>query len=146
MYLTGEKKMNNRQLENLPDSLDDAHKEGKAPWTDLVSEDFHVAVFKDAYPVSEGHLLFVPQFATVGVIEHCFADALAEGLKKVAAGEWEAFNIGMNFGTAAGQTVPWPHIHLIPRKTGDCEDPVGGVRNVIPGQGNYKSANYQQPK
>ena len=41
-------------------------------------------------------------------------------------------------GESAGQTCMYPHVHLIPRKDGDCEDPVGGVRNVIPGKGNYK--------
>ena len=127
-----------RQLPNLPTSLDEAHIQGKAPWTNKVQEDFHIAVFKDAYPVTEGHLLFVPQYATVSLIEDCFSDALTEGLRKVEAGEWESFNIGLNFGTAAGQTVPWPHVHLIPRKTGDCKDPVGGVRKVIDGKGNYK--------
>ena len=44
----------------------------------------------------------------------------------------------MNCGTAAGQTVDWPHVHLIPRFTGDVADPVGGVRNTIPGKGNYR--------
>jgi diadenosine tetraphosphate (Ap4A) HIT family hydrolase len=56
----------------------------------------------------------------------------------VAAGECNGFNIGMNWGVAAGQTVMYPHVHLIPRRTGDVEDPVGGVRNTIPGRGNYK--------
>ena len=44
----------------------------------------------------------------------------------------------MNYGKAAGQTVPWPHVHLIPRRNGDMEDPTGGVRHVIPEKGNYK--------
>jgi diadenosine tetraphosphate (Ap4A) HIT family hydrolase len=44
----------------------------------------------------------------------------------------------MNWGEAAGQTVAYPHVHLIPRRKGDVEDPVGGVRNTIPGKGNYK--------
>ena len=48
------------------------------------------------------------------------------------------FNIGMNWGEAAGQTVPYPHVHLIPRRNGDMEDPTGGVRHVIPEKGNYR--------
>jgi ATP adenylyltransferase len=127
-----------RELPNLPENLSVAHREGKAPWTNIVHQDYHIAVFEDAYPVSEGHLLFVPKYATVGVIEDCFSDALAEGLNRVEKGEWEGFNIGMNYGEVAGQTVPWPHIHLIPRKAGDTPDPVGGVRRVIKGKGNYK--------
>jgi len=119
-------------------SLDDAKEAGVAPWDDIVNDDFHVVVFKDKYPVTEGHLLFVPKYAADGVIEDCFADALMHGKKMVAEGEWDGFNIGMNWGEAAGQTVPYPHVHLIPRRKGDVEDPVGGVRNTIPGKGNYK--------
>lgn len=119
-------------------SLDDAKEAGVAPWNDVVNDDFHVVVFKDKYPVTEGHLLFVPKYAADGVIEDCFADALMHGKKMVTEGEWDGFNIGMNWGEAAGQTVPYPHVHLIPRRKGDVEDPVGGVRNTIPGKGNYK--------
>ena len=50
----------------------------------------------------------------------------------------EGFNIGFNSGAAAGQTVPHAHCHMIPRRWKDVEDPVGGIRNVIPGKGNYK--------
>ena len=118
--------------------LEDAEKEGIAPWKDLVREDFHVKVFKDKYPVSEGHLLFVPQYAADGVIVDCFSDALTHGKEMVEKVEWDGFNIGINWGEAAGQTVMYPHIHLIPRRKGDMEDPTGGVRHVIPEKGNYK--------
>jgi len=53
-------------------------------------------------------------------------------------GYCDGFNIGQNIGASAGQTVMYPHIHLIPRNTGDMEDPRGGVRHVIPEKGNYK--------
>jgi len=119
-------------------SLDDAKEAGAAPWNDVVSDDFHVAVFKDRYPVTEGHLLFVPKYSADGVIEDCFADALALGKRMIAAGECDGFNIGLNWGESAGQTVMYPHVHLIPRRTGDMEDPRGGVRHVIPEKGNYK--------
>lgn len=49
----------------------------------------------------------------------------------------DGFNIGMNCGEAAGQSVFHCHIHLIPRRRGDVEMPRGGIRNVIPGKGNY---------
>jgi diadenosine tetraphosphate (Ap4A) HIT family hydrolase len=123
---------------NLYYSLDDAKEAGVAPWDNVVQDDYHVVVFRDKYPVTEGHLLFVPKYAADGVIEDCFADALMHGKKMVADGHWDGFNIGMNWGEAAGQTVPYPHVHLIPRRKGDVEDPVGGVRNTIPGKGNYK--------
>jgi diadenosine tetraphosphate (Ap4A) HIT family hydrolase len=123
---------------NLHYSLDDARDAGQAPWNDVVQDDFHVVVFKDKYPVTDGHLLFVPNYSAVGVIEDCFADALRLGQEKVKSGEWDGFNIGMNWGEAAGQTVPYPHVHLIPRRKGDMEDPTGGVRHVIPEKGNYR--------
>jgi diadenosine tetraphosphate (Ap4A) HIT family hydrolase len=127
--------------------LEQAMQDKIAPWNLEVSEltDFHVAVFQDQYPVTYGHLLFVPRFNTAGVIQDCFESAMAEGNRMVAAGECDAFNVGMNSGAAAGQTVMYPHIHLIPRRTGDCTDPVGGVRGVIPGQANYHSEVYQLP-
>jgi diadenosine tetraphosphate (Ap4A) HIT family hydrolase len=127
--------------------LEQAMQDRIAPWNLEVSEltDFHVAVFQDRYPVTHGHLLFVPRFNTAGVIRDCFESAIAEGNRMVAAGECDAFNVGMNSGAAAGQTVMYPHVHLIPRRTGDCADPVGGVRGVIAGQANYKQPGYQQP-
>lgn len=108
-----------------------------APWDNLVREDFHVAVYKDKYPVTEGHLLFVPKYNTPAVIQDAFYDAYTHGLLLVEEGKCEGFNIGINYGETAGQTIMYPHVHLIPRQSGDCEDPTGGVRNVIPGKGNY---------
>ena len=129
------------------ETLDEAQAAGVAPW-DLEVErltDFHVAVFQDRYPVAQGHLLFVPQYNTDAVIYDCFETAMREGRRMVAAGECDAFNIGINMGVAAGQTVMYPHVHLIPRRSGDCADPVGGVRGVISGQANYKATGYQLP-
>ena len=127
------------------DTLEQAQEAGAAPWDDIVREDFHVVVFRDRYPVTRGHLLFVPTHNTPGVIEDAFGDALREGERMVEAGECEAFNIGLNQGAAAGQTVMYPHIHLIPRRLDDCADPTGGVRGVIFGQANYKAAGYNKP-
>ena len=113
----------------------------ETPWTELVQEDFHVAVFKDKYPVTNGHMLFVPKYDNPEVIQDAFYDAYRTGLELVKSGKADGFNIGINCGEAAGQTVMYPHIHLIPRYNGDVEDPVGGIRNVIPGKGNYKNSN-----
>ncbi len=49
----------------------------------------------------------------------------------------DGFNLGINDGEAAGQTIPHLHLHVIPRFDGDVDDPTGGVRGVIPGRGNY---------
>ena len=124
--------------------LEYAQATGVAPWDLKVDElcDFHVTVFQDRYPVTPGHLLFVPTYNTKEVINDCFYSAMVKGQSMVEAGECEAFNIGLNMGRPAGQTVMYPHVHLIPRRAGDCEDPVGGVRNVIPGKGNYKKTSH----
>jgi len=117
--------------------------QSEAPWDDTVRQDFHVVVYRDKYPVTPGHMLFVPKYNTMGILKDAFEDAVQEGKRMVEAGEWDGFNVGLNYGPAAGQTVPWPHIHLIPRRKGDVEDPIGGVRNTIPGKGNYRSPNYR---
>jgi diadenosine tetraphosphate (Ap4A) HIT family hydrolase len=111
--------------------------EVQVPWQFPVSEDFHVITYRDGFPVTEGHLLFVPRYNSVGVLSDAFEDAVRYGTRKVQSGEWDGFNVGMNFGEAAGQTVDWPHIHLIPRRSGDVDNPRGGVRNIIPGAGDY---------
>jgi len=129
------------------ETLEAAAKAGVAPWDLKVKElsDFHVAVFQDRFPVTKGHLLFVPMYNTAAMIKDCFMSAYYHGQKLVERGECDAFNVGINMGKAAGQTVMYPHVHLIPRRAGDCEDPVGGVRGVIAGQANYHKDTYQQP-
>lgn len=120
------------------DNITDDIQFSDAPWTELVEEDYHVKVFEDKYPCTPGHLLFVPKYNTIAVLTDAFEDAVRWGQSMVDEGKCDGFNIGLNYGTSAGQTVNWPHIHLIPRRAGDVEDPVGGVRNTIPGKGNYK--------
>ena len=127
-------KMKEAVSDNTPAFIEDS----EAPWTELVTEDFHVKVFKDKYPVTEGHLLYVPKYNTVHVLMDAFQDAVRYGQLMVDTNNWDGFNVGFNYGKAAGQTVSWPHVHLIPRRTGDMEDPTGGVRHVIPERGNYK--------
>ena len=100
--------------------------------------------FFDRYPVSEGHTLVVPLTPVVSLYE------LDESLQ---AAVWDTvrqarqlleerfqpdgFNIGINDGRAAGQTVPHAHVHLIPRYRGDVPDPRGGIRWVIPHAAKY---------
>jgi diadenosine tetraphosphate (Ap4A) HIT family hydrolase len=118
--------------------LERALNEKRAPWTeiDFRSNDFWV--FRDAYPVTEGHLLFVPTQEKFNNIVECFKAAYKFGYDGVQSERWDAFNVGQNCGESAGQTVMYPHVHMIPRRKGDMEDPRGGVRNVIPEKGNYR--------
>ena len=118
-----------------------SHKD--APWPDenIVHEGENIVVYKDGYPVTEGHLLFVPKRTAVSHsldIMRCFKMAYQRGTEGVENGEWDAFNVGINNGEAAGQTVMWPHVHMIPRREDDTPNPKGGIRNVIPLKGNYE--------
>ena len=95
-------------------------------------------VWKDKYPVTEGHLLFVPKKKERrSDITHCFEVAYDWGVRGILDYKWEGFNVGMNQNECAGQSVMWPHVHLIPRRKGDMENPKGGVRGVIPSKQKY---------
>ena len=122
------------------DTLELAKEQGRAPWTDVELDTRDFVIFKDKFPVTEEHTLIVPKQATQEDINKCFKFALAMGQQNVEslANNITGYNIGINMGESAGQTCMYPHVHLIFRRDGDCPDPVGGVRNVIPGKGNYK--------
>jgi len=121
------------------DTLGKAQEEGRAPWTDVQLNTRDFVVYEDGFPVTEGHTLVVPKINNQEELLKCFKFAVAMGNDNVQSdNNITGFNIGLNIGTSAGQTCMYPHVHLIFRRDGDCEDPVGGVRNVIPGMGNYK--------
>lgn len=109
-----------------------------APWTEIEYRTRDFWVFRDAYAVTPGHLLFVPTHNRQKELMACYEAAYQFGYSGVEAESWDAFNIGQNVGEAAGQTVMYPHVHMIPRRHGDMEDPRGGVRHVIPERGNYR--------
>lgn len=98
----------------------------------------------DDFPVSQGHLEIITRdhVATIFDLEQNelieFQKILLEA--KSALDEKfhpDGYNIGINQGTVAGQSIPHLHIHLIPRYQGDVENPRGGVRNIIPDKGDY---------
>ena len=104
----------------------------------IYKEHNHCIVIWDKYPVCDGHLLFVPKKVECRRdITRCFETAYEWGIQGVMDYKWKAFNIGINNGVEAGQSVMWPHVHLIPRRKGDTPFPKGGVRHVIPLKGNY---------
>lgn len=119
------------------DTLEKAQAEGRAPWTDVEVDTRDFVVYRDKYPVTPGHLLVVPKEATLAEIEKCFKYALAIGNMNVLENGITGYNIGLNIGESAGQTCMYPHVHLIFRRDGDCEDPKGGVRGVIPDKQKY---------
>jgi diadenosine tetraphosphate (Ap4A) HIT family hydrolase len=101
------------------------------------------AIF-DNFPVSRGHTLVIHKrhVATVWELtgdEYTDIFDLVTQVKDIIQNEFslQGLNIGINCGEAAGQTVFHAHIHVIPRYTGDVPNPCGGVRNIIPGKGDY---------
>ncbi len=115
-------------------------KEGKA-----VNTLGTVAAFEDGHPVTEGHLLVVPLRHTADFFSMTeqerrdtedLIDILAENLRTTDP-EVTGFNVGINIGESAGQTIFHAHTHLIPRRHGDSENPRGGVRGVIDGKRGY---------
>ena len=101
---------------------------------------------EDKYPVTMGHMLVIPKrhvpdYFTLGQAELNCLHSLMGRLKAAALGKDSSilgFNVGVNCGETAGQTVMHCHVHLIPRRSGDVEKPEGGVRHVIPGKGFYR--------
>ncbi len=93
----------------------------------------------DKYPVSPGHLLIISKrhvadFFDTTIEERRALNDLLQEAKKMLEREYspDGYNIGVNCGEAAGQTIMHLHIHLIPRYQGDIDNPRGGVRGVIP--------------
>ncbi len=120
-----------------------------APWPDehIVHEDENIVVYKDGFPVTEGHLLFVPKKKERrSDITQCFEYAYDWGVRGILEYKWEGFNVGINQNEVAGQSVMWPHVHMIPRRKGDTPYPKGGVRHVIPLKGNYTEFQNNQLK
>ena len=99
--------------------------------------------FYDSHPLTSGHTLVIPR---------SHVSSLYDLPLDIQAGVWElvrsvrqslldsgaeAFNIGVNDGAAAGQTIDHAHIHIIPRRFGDCPDPRGGIRLIFPAKARY---------
>ena len=112
---------------------------------DIQAENDYAYVINDAFPITEMHALIIPK-RHVKTYFDLNADELGachDLLNNMRAGildedsSVEGFNIGMNNGTVAGQTIDHCHIHLIPRREGDVINATGGVRNIIPGMGDY---------
>jgi diadenosine tetraphosphate (Ap4A) HIT family hydrolase len=107
-------------------------------------ENEHAIAFPDAYPVTDGHTLVVPRKHVSSIYELNIDEQtavwqlVAEVRESLLTGlKPDAFNIGLNDGFAAGQTVPHAHVHVIPRRAGDVPDPRGGVRWIIDDKANY---------
>lgn len=131
----------------------------------IIHQNTHGFAVRDGFPVSPGHSLIIPKrhvgsffdlsreehIALLDLLDLCHAGLdpassalpchpeLDSGSSALSSQKISSFNIGINDGPAAGQTVPHCHIHLIPRYTGDVKDPRGGVRWVLTEKADYWS-------
>ncbi|MDA0930792.1 MAG: HIT family protein [Bacteroidetes bacterium] len=110
----------------------------------IIAETNEAIAFYDGFPVSPGHILVTPRrhcsdfFQLSPSEQNACLELLNECQKQlISERNPDGFNIGINVGTAAGQTIFHAHLHLIPRYAGDVENPRGGVRGVIPAKKDY---------
>jgi diadenosine tetraphosphate (Ap4A) HIT family hydrolase len=111
-----------------------------------VDENSLAYVVRDGFPVTQYHSLFIPKRHVMdyfGLTQpeinaiHQLITIQKEYLDKLDT-SIDGYNIGMNCGETAGQSVWHCHVHLIPRRKGDVDSPKGGVRHVIPNKGHYE--------
>ncbi len=112
------------------------------PGERVLAANAYARVVADAFPVAVGHSLVIPNRHVEDFfgldpseVQAVFELLLATQRRLGEAYQPAGFNVGVNIGRAAGQTVMHAHVHLIPRYTGDVLNPEGGVRHVIPGKG-----------
>ena len=110
----------------------------------IIYECNHTIAFIDTYPASPGHTLVVPKRHIPTYFDTSEDEILAIGkavqiCKEFLDNEFnpDAYNIGINNGEAAGQSIKHLHVHIIPRYKGDVEDPKGGVRWILKNKANY---------
>ncbi|MFA5741792.1 MAG: HIT family protein [Candidatus Izemoplasmatales bacterium] len=109
----------------------------------IFENDYVFAVF-DNYPVTKGHALIIPKrhFETIFMANNNELIAIGEALKTLKIEldrqyQPDGYNVGINNGIDAGQSIMHMHVHLIPRYHGDSPRPRGGVRGIIPGKQEY---------
>ena len=111
----------------------------------IINQNTLAYVTPDKYPVTRGHILIIPKrhvkdyFGLDESASSAIYKLIIEEKEKLSEdSSIEGYNIGVNCGEVAGQTVFHCHVHLIPRRKGDVKNPRGGVRHVISGKGDYK--------
>jgi len=111
---------------------------------EIIIENESAFVHPDTYPVSPGHCLIIPRRHIAEYFEATADEKLAiwqllDEVKPIIDQKYgpDGYNVGVNIGSAAGQSIPHLHIHVIPRYAGDVENPQGGVRGVIPHKQKY---------
>lgn len=149
-YTCNAQKLNrdDTDFRNLKEAFDYREKDCifcKLPKSRIIDEDNFMMVVKDNYPVTKHHTLFIPkrhvedyfglfqpELNSLNKFITLYKEKIMSKDKSVTG-----FNIGMNNGEDAGQTIFHCHVHLIPRRKGDIKNPRGGVRGVIPSKKDY---------
>lgn len=110
----------------------------------IIYQGKHFFLIKDGYPVSPGHILIISNIEKIDYFELDKNELkeLTELIHKAkdiieTESKPDGYNIGMNCGEIAGQSVMHFHCHIIPRFKGDMQNPKGGVRHCVEGKGNY---------
>ena len=116
----------------------------------ILLEGEHALAIADGFPVAEGHTIVIPRRHVASLFDLTQDEQAAVWrmvalvrVRLVAELRPDGFNVGLNDGPAAGQTVMHAHVHVIPRRAGDVADPRGGVRWVVPGKAAYWAGNRQ---
>ena len=149
------RKLRREQKEKLITAFESRHTLAACPFCDhqatagAMAQKGTVFAIEDRYPVTPGHLLIIPlrhtpDYFSMTPRERRDAEDLIKRLRDKITGSDPSvtgFNIGINCGCDAGQTIMHAHIHLIPRRRGDTASPRGGVRGVIPGKMSYLEDN-----
>lgn len=111
---------------------------------EIVIKNEHCFARWDKYPVTKGHLLVIPYRHYDNYFDATYDEIIAfweliREAKDLINNKYnpDGYNVGINSGKSAGQTIPHMHIHLIPRYKGDIDDPRGGIRGIIPGKQKY---------
>lgn len=114
---------------------------------DLVAQNDLAAAFVDRYPLNPGHTLIVPRrhapdFLALTEAEHTAVWRLVPEVRAHVDARFRphGYNLGVNVGPAAGQTVWHAHLHVVPRYEGDVADPRGGIRWILPDRARYWEA------
>jgi diadenosine tetraphosphate (Ap4A) HIT family hydrolase len=111
----------------------------------VILENAFAYAIRDGFPVTPLHTLIIPKrhvedYFGIDANEHVAMNQLIHQLRTSileSDKDVQGFNIGMNIGAVAGQTIFHAHVHLIPRRIGDVANPRGGIRHIIPDKGHY---------
>ena len=94
---------------------------GIAPWKEIEYRTKTFWIFSDSEGPAEGYLCFVPAFCNNHCLSETYQAAYKWGYDGIISGKWEGFNIVQSVGSVAGQSIGYPYIHMLPRRSGDLE-------------------------